>query len=188
MLAAVRARVPDLRQKVVYELAARGPIHDFLRAQAGRLVCSEYLEGTVPGASVDGVQSQDVQALTYPSASFDLCVCTEVFEHVPDDGRGFSELHRVLRNGGQLFLTVPLHDFAVTRERAKLVAGRLVHLLESEYHDDPLRGPGTALVFRDYGADLDERLRAAGFQDIGRIRPGGNTLWGFGRTIIVATA
>lgn len=31
------------------------------------------------------------------------------------------------------------------------------------YHDDLLRGHGQVLVWRDYGADLPDRLAAAGF-------------------------
>ena len=44
----------------------------------------------------------------YGDASFDLCTSTEVFEHMPDDLNGFSEIRRVLRPGGRFVFTVLL--------------------------------------------------------------------------------
>ncbi len=186
-VAAVIDGIPELGQKAAYELAARGPIHDYLARHCRKLVCSEYLDGVAPGTVLDGVECQDVQRLTYPSNSFDVCVCTEVFEHVPDDEAGFAEIRRVLRQGGVLVLTVPLHEFECTRERARLLNGQVEHLLPPEYHDDPMRGSGTALVYRDYGADLGARLRAAGFREVRFVAPPGNAWWGFGRTVVLAT-
>ena len=42
-----------------------------------------------------------------PSASFDFVLCTEVLEHVSEPRRVCAELHRVLRPGGQILVTVP---------------------------------------------------------------------------------
>jgi hypothetical protein len=42
-------------------------------------------------------------------------------------------------------------------------AGELRHLEPPTYHDDLIRGQGRVLVYRDYGRDIVERLRAAGF-------------------------
>jgi SAM-dependent methyltransferase len=40
--------------------------------------------------------------------SFDAIVCTEVLEHVPEPGTVLAELHRIVRPGGVLLVTVPL--------------------------------------------------------------------------------
>ncbi|NMC07431.1 MAG: class I SAM-dependent methyltransferase, partial [Candidatus Lokiarchaeota archaeon] len=45
--------------------------------------------------------------LPYPDGFFDVVICLDVFEHVGDDARAFSEVHRVLRNHGRLIFTVP---------------------------------------------------------------------------------
>jgi len=95
----------DLR---VCELSSRRPLVSRLRRRAGRFTCSEYFDGVPLGEVVNGVQCQDVQRLTYASASFDVCTPAEVFEHVPDDSRGFAELHRVLRPTGRLVFSVPI--------------------------------------------------------------------------------
>jgi SAM-dependent methyltransferase len=47
--------------------------------------------------------------LPFVDASFDRVVCTEVLEHVPDDGLVARELARVLRPGGTMAVSVPDH-------------------------------------------------------------------------------
>jgi SAM-dependent methyltransferase len=49
----------------------------------------------------------DLHDLPVAEHSFDFVLCTEVLEHVADPGRVLAELHRVLRPGGGLLLTVP---------------------------------------------------------------------------------
>jgi SAM-dependent methyltransferase len=117
-----------------------------------------------------GIRCEDVQDLSYADESFDLVTHTEVLEHVPDDARAFAELHRVLRPGGTLLFTVPLYGGYPTIERARLREGEVEHLMEPAYHIDPLRGAGI-LAFRDYGLDIVERLRAAGFIEASIVAP-----------------
>ena len=148
----------------VYELSSRGALCRYLRRTFAAVTVSELFDDVAPGGFRDGVQCQDVQRLTYPDASFDLVTSTEVFEHVPDDGRAFGEVRRVLRPGGHLVFTVPLMEAAPTLERARLEGGRVVHLVTPEYHGDRLRGRGVVLAFRTYGPDVLDRLRAAGFE------------------------
>lgn len=54
---------------------------------------------------VEGIDKQDVQALTYADGSFDIVLCQQVLEHVPDPVRAMGELRRVA--GKQLVITVP---------------------------------------------------------------------------------
>jgi len=165
LIAAVKRAVPALASRHVYELSSHGAVFRYLRRHAGRLTYSEYFDGAAPGETIHGLRCEDVQALTWGDASFDVCTSTEVFEHVPDDLQGFRELWRVLKPGGLLAFTVPLNLDQPTRERARLAGGKLEHLLPPEYHDDHLRGAGKVLAFRNYGSDILERLRQAGFED-----------------------
>ncbi len=161
---ALREHVPELAAADVCELSARGPLADFLRRTAKSAALSEYFADAQPGSCRNGVRCEDVQQLTYADASFDLVTHTEVLEHVPDDARAFAELHRVLRPGGTMLFTVPLYGGHPTVERARLRNGVVEHLMEPAYHIDPLRGEGI-LAFRDYGLDIVERLRTAGFAE-----------------------
>jgi SAM-dependent methyltransferase len=154
---------PHFQQDSVYELSSRGPLVTFLRERVPDLTCSEYFDDVPPGERRNGVQCQDVERLTFGDASFDLCTSTEVFEHVPDDRQGFREVRRVLKPGGVMMFTVPLTGAPATIERARLEDGHIVHLLPPEYHGDRIRGAGNVLAFRNYGEDIIDRLRGAGF-------------------------
>ncbi|MGH8090351.1 MAG: class I SAM-dependent methyltransferase, partial [Rudaea sp.] len=116
---ALRQHVPRLNACEVCELSARGPLARYLTRHAHSVALSEYLPGVPTGTLRDGVRCEDAQNLSYADASFDLVTHTEVLEHVADDARAFVELRRVLRPGGLMLFTVPLHE-GPTRERALL--------------------------------------------------------------------
>jgi SAM-dependent methyltransferase len=46
--------------------------------------------------------------LPVPDNCYDAVLCTQVLEHVPNPDAVIRELHRILRPGGRLYLTVPL--------------------------------------------------------------------------------
>jgi SAM-dependent methyltransferase len=48
-------------------------------------------------------QLDDAMNLSFADASFDIVICSQVYEHVPDAGRMMSEIHRVLRTGGTCY-------------------------------------------------------------------------------------
>ncbi len=49
----------------------------------------------------------DITASSLPSETFDLVLCTEVVEHIPDSLSALREMHRLLRPGGTLVLSTP---------------------------------------------------------------------------------
>lgn len=50
-----------------------------------------------------------IEALPFPDAVFDLVMAMDIIEHVDDDEPVFRELARVIRPGGTLVLSSPLH-------------------------------------------------------------------------------
>lgn len=178
--------IPDLAAKHVYELSSRGPLVRYLLKHAGRVTLSEYFDDVPVGQYKGAVQCQDVQQLTYHGNSFDVCTSTELFEHVPDDVQGFRELRRVLKPGGILLFTVPMMVAEETLERARLVDGRIQHLLTPEYHNDRIRGSAAVLCFRNYGQDILYRLSLAGFNEPRIIQGDDITGWGFHRQVLAA--
>jgi SAM-dependent methyltransferase len=47
------------------------------------------------------------EQLPFASATFDLVICTQVLEYVPEPQQMLAEIHRVLRSGGSLILSAP---------------------------------------------------------------------------------
>ena len=130
------------------------------RAVVGRpsYVSSEYNEAAPRGAVVAGILNQDLQALTFDDASFDVVLTSDVLEHVADLDRSLNEIRRVLKHGGHHVFTIPADpERAHTIERAHLKGATVVHDLAPVYHGDSMRGDGI-LAFRDFGADAAERL------------------------------
>ncbi len=60
----------------------------------------------------------DAMAIDYPDASFDIVLCSQVYEHVPDPNRLIAEIERVLAPGGVCY-------FAATNR---------FNLMEQHYH------------------------------------------------------
>lgn len=49
----------------------------------------------------------DIVDIPEPEASFDVILCSEVFEHLPDALKALDEFARLLKPGGKLILTAP---------------------------------------------------------------------------------
>jgi SAM-dependent methyltransferase len=49
----------------------------------------------------------NAEQIPFSSQRFDLVLCTQMLEYAPDPGQVLSEIYRVLKPGGRLFLSVP---------------------------------------------------------------------------------
>ncbi len=87
----------------------------------------------------------DLQDMDLPSSSVDAVLTPHVLEHVPDTDKALSELFRVLKPGGHVFLQIPI-------PQAKTMVP-----LEPEYHGD------MTLVYFRFGWDVAEQIRSHGF-------------------------
>lgn len=56
-----------------------------------------------------------VNQLPFPDEHFDMVCALDVLEHVEEDGAAMQELHRVLKTGGALLVTVPAFRFLWSR-------------------------------------------------------------------------
>jgi SAM-dependent methyltransferase len=134
-------------------------------ALPGEVIGSEYLGPNLPsGSTVRDMRHEDALALSFDDASLGAIVSNDVFEHVPDIDRCLAESVRVLRPGGRLFFSIPVHDREETVQRAALRDGGIVELLPPKYHGNPI-DPKGSLVFYEHGWDILERCRSAGFVD-----------------------
>jgi SAM-dependent methyltransferase len=63
--------------------------------------------GEAPDGARFAVVRGDLTALPVPDSSVDRVMASEVLEHIPDDVTAMAEIHRVLRPGGRMVMTVP---------------------------------------------------------------------------------
>ncbi len=96
----------------------------------------------------------DICDLPFEDHSFDVILCNHVLEHIPDDRKALSELHRIMRPGGWGIFQVPQDT---SREKT--------------FQDDSITNPRErAAIFgqydhvRVYGMDYFDILRKAGFE------------------------
>lgn len=108
--------------------------------------CFDYTASDYDLSAHEGDIRIDLQDIDLPSSSVDVLLTPHVLEHVPDTARALREIHRVLSPGGRMYLQVPL------------LRGETIVPPEPEYHAD------NTLVFFNFGWDLTNTIRSAGFR------------------------
>lgn len=78
---------------------------DDLREARNRLKYHDDLN--IHGGGTWHVSSADILKLPFRNNSFDLVICSEVLEHIPDDRAAMAEIIRVLKPGKPLVVSVP---------------------------------------------------------------------------------
>ena len=138
----------------------------WLHSAYPNVIGSEFLGDTVPFGAVNsaGLRNETLTGLTFPANSVDALLSFEVLEHIPDYPMALAEVLRVLRPGGCFLFTAPFNlQAAQTLIRAVVNQDNTItHLLEPEYHGDPLSADGV-LCFQHFGWDLVTQMRALGF-------------------------
>ena len=148
----------------IYETAHCNVFRDDEILALPNYITSEYVESARPGEIVNGRMNQNLEQLTFADEMFDVVLTSEVLEHVVDLGRALGEIYRVLKPGGYHVFTVPSDPgLERTIERARLVDGRVVHLMPAVMHGDSIRSAGI-LAFRDFGSDTTTVIDRFGFR------------------------
>ena len=147
-------------------LPARVHGSEFESDAKARLRLSGYLRDIGGWGDID---FQDVTKLSHADAQFDVVISMDVLEHVRDYIKAIREFARVLKPGGALVATLPFNDRPSTLIRARLSDGVIEHLMEPEFHGDPL-GAGI-LCWYHFGWDVLDVCRDAGFKDARMVMP-----------------
>lgn len=91
---------------LVLHFAPEPHVRNIIDANPGLLCFStDYDRGAVgrPGTAFQS----DIQRLPVKDETFSAIFCLHVLEHIPDDCKAISELHRVLRRDGVTYIMVP---------------------------------------------------------------------------------
>ena len=153
----------------VYIAEQLTPLYYYLHTRYPDITGSEFLGPDVQSGFVNenGIRHEDATRLSFKDNELDYYLSFECFEHIPDYLQAFRESFRVLKKGGMLYWTIPFSD--ETQEnivRATINAdGSINHLLEPEYHGDPVKPEGGILCFTNFGWQLLDQLRDIGFSD-----------------------
>lgn len=130
-----------------------------LEQKSRALLGERYVAADLSRPSVD-VQT-DITRMVFEDNSFDLIYCSNVLEHIPDDRRAMSELHRVLALGGLAIVQVPIKGDHTYEDDT------IVTLDERDHHF------GQWDHVRYYGRDIQDRLASTGFRVEELSMPGG---------------
>ena len=136
------SRNPDSQGKRVLETSPR--LGDPYRRMMRRYF--DYLASDFDLSAHEGDIRIDLQNIDLPSNSVDVLLTPHVLEHVPSTRIALNEIHRVLSQGGKMYLQVPLCRGSTKRPE------------KPEFHADNTK------VFFNFGWDLTEMIRSAGFE------------------------
>jgi len=98
------------------------------------------------GGGTWSLSAADVTRLPFADESFDLVICSEVLEHIPDHGKAMGEIVRVLKPGRPLVVSVP-----------RWLPERICWALSDEYFN---ANQGHVRIYRK--KDLIQRLKQTG--------------------------
>ncbi len=113
----------------------------------------KYVKADLFPVSAD-IEKIDMLAIPYAEGTFDWVIANHVLEHVPDEIKALTEIHRVLRPGGYAVLQTPY-----------------CNMLNKTFLDDGIHDPEARLQaygqsdhVRLFGRDIYEKITDAGFK------------------------
>jgi SAM-dependent methyltransferase len=93
-----------------------------------------------------GIATSDIKRLPFNNNSFDIVICSEVLEHIPDHDTAICEIARVLKPMGDLIISVP-----------RYLPEKICWALSDDYHQ---ANDGHVRIYKK--KDLTSRLEKVG--------------------------
>lgn len=155
------------RNSKIYLTEQITPIYKYFAENYDSVVGSEFLGHDITPGKMDknGIRNEDLCSLSFADNTFEFMISLDVLEHVPEYELAFRECARVIEPNGKLMWSVPfIKESRQNSIRAKVVDGKIEHLLSPEYHGDPLSSKGV-LCYQHFGWEMLEQMKASGFSD-----------------------
>jgi len=152
------------RRFALYNTETTGAVHAALSSRLSYVGSEFFGPDYVSGTIVQGKRHENLQALSFADASFDVVMSSDVLEHMPCPYQAHREIWRVLRPGGCHIFTVPFsHALEHDDVRAVMENGQPKLLAPALYHGDPVRPDEGILVWTIFGLEMIGRLQEIGF-------------------------
>jgi SAM-dependent methyltransferase len=144
------------------------PLYTYLKKYFPKITGSEYLGDAMNPGSVDkkGLRHETATSLSFADGSLDAYLSFECIEHIPDYNKAFSEAARVLKSDGKFLWSVPFANINYDNIIRAFVGedGKTYHVLEPEYHGNPVSGEGI-LCFTHFGWQMLDQVKKEGFRE-----------------------
>ena len=165
LMRVVQSLYPNWRELKIHESSPgdRGASRKIAH-EGEHVVQSQYIPEEPAGSlTPSGQIVQSLEQQTFLDEQFDIVITQDVFEHLFHPDLAIREIVRTLKPGGAHIMSVPIVRKAEpSRPRAVLEDGNTRHLMEPEYHGNPV-GDGKSLVTFDWGYDIADYLTQASF-------------------------
>lgn len=143
------------------------PLFRWLSSIFPSMIGSEYLGvNNISGNYINNIWHEDLTNLSFESNSFDIVASFDCLEQIPSYKAAISEISRVLKPTGKALLTFPFTGLEKTTVRAVYDDdSSITHILEPEFHGDPINPEGGVLCFYHFGFDILSSMLDLGFSD-----------------------
>lgn len=183
-------KIEDKLNINLYNVESNGALHNNLK-HLKNYVCSEYFgDYKLYGKKVNGILNIDLMKIPFDSDRFHFIISSEVFEHIPNPYKAFNEIYRILKIGGKHIFTVPYYPNRDKDEIRSIIneKGEIVHLMEPQYHGDPIRNEEGILVYTIFSKEMLGKLENIGFKvDVDVKRSLKNGILGNNNIVFVTT-
>ncbi|AZG78085.1 methyltransferase domain-containing protein [Methylocystis rosea] len=154
--------LPNWRKLQIHESSpSPSGLSRYMAAEAPGYVPTHYFPDRTPGETCGSFRNENLEQMTFNSATFDLTITLDVMEHVFNPERVYLEVWRTLKPRGYYVHTFPIRKWLVTAVTARALLkadGEVEQLVEvPEYHGNPIDERG-ALVTIDYGYDIGDQI------------------------------
>lgn len=155
LIRTIKLYKPDFYDLLIHESSPGNQSSKHLQRNCIHYSASQFYPNVNPGTYHNGFRNENLENLTFEDSVFDLFVTADVFEHVINPEKAFSEIARVLKPGGLHIFTIPWYpELPQSRRRALLLEnGSIEFLFPPVYHGNPVSQDGSLVTF-DWGLDF----------------------------------
>ncbi len=126
-----------------------------LKNECPAYIGTQYYPDVPSGTIYNDFRCENLESLSFQNDSIDLHITQDVFEHIFNPDKAFTEIARTLKPGGAHIFTVPIVNKNNPTEVCARMAtdGKVENFREPEYHGNPISEDGSLVTTR-WGYDI----------------------------------